>query len=167
MNVVLSCALGQVWWTDNHSCSNCDLLAYMSWMQGKLSCSCQSMNLLTETFGSSLIQNGLNFFFPSPLFPETVCCSLLFQFVLPGQGRLGGPWSGPWVCLPQPLLGMGVLYSAYSVSFNECVSLERSLPAGDQRVALPSRCDVPLHLQDENWMYTNVNGREPFMTVHA
>ena len=37
----------------------------------------------------------------------------------------------------------------------------------DQRVALPSRCDVPLHLQDENWMYTNVNGREPFMTVHA
>ena len=62
---------------------------------------------------------------------------------------------------------MGVLYSAYSVSFNECVRLERSLPAGDQRVALPSRCDVPLHLQDENWMYTNVNGREPFMTVHA
>ena len=60
---VLSCALGQVWWTDNHSCSNCDLFAYMSWMQGKLSCSCQSINLLTETFGSSLIQNGLNFFF--------------------------------------------------------------------------------------------------------
>ena len=60
--LVLSCALGQVWWTDNHSCSNCDPFAYMSWMQGKLSCSCQSMNLLTETFGSSLIQNGLNFF---------------------------------------------------------------------------------------------------------
>ena len=33
---VLSCALGQVWWTDNHSCSNCDLFAYMSWMQRKL-----------------------------------------------------------------------------------------------------------------------------------
>ena len=100
MNVVLSCALGQVWWTDNHSCSNCDSFAYMSWMQGKLSRSCQSMNLLTETFGSSLIQNGLNFFFPSPLFPETVYCSPLFQFVLPGQGGLGGPWSGPRACLP-------------------------------------------------------------------
>ena len=75
MNVVLSCALGQVWWTDNHSCSNCDSFAYMSWMQGKLSCSCQSMNLLTETFGSSLIQNGLNFFFPSPPIPRN---SLLF-----------------------------------------------------------------------------------------
>ena len=58
---VLSCALGQVWWTDNHSCSNCDLFAYMSWMRKKLACSCQSINLLTETFGSSLIQNGLNF----------------------------------------------------------------------------------------------------------
>ena len=80
----------------------------------------------------------------------------------PGRG-LVSPVAGATT----PLLGMGVLYSAYSVSFNECVRLERSLPAGDQRVALPSRCDVPLHLQDENWMYTNVNGREPFMTVHA
>ena len=40
------------------------------------------------------------FLSPPPPFPETVYCSIPFQFVLPGQGRLGGPWSGPWACLP-------------------------------------------------------------------
>ena len=30
--VVLSCALGQEWWTDNHSCSNCAFFTYMKWM---------------------------------------------------------------------------------------------------------------------------------------
>ena len=79
MNVVLSCALGQVWWTDNHSCSNCDLFAYMSWMRKKLACSCQSIDLLTETFGSSLIQNGLNFFFPSPPIPRNSLLVLIFS----------------------------------------------------------------------------------------
>ena len=146
-----------------HTCLGCK----------EASCSCQSMNLLTETFGSSLIQNGLNFFFPLPPYSQK---QFIVQFLsnlcyLVKEGwEVRGPDRGhvcPVAGATTPLLGMGVLYSAYSVSFNECVRLERSLPAGDQRVALPSRCDVPLHLQDENWMYTNVNGREPFMTVHA
>ena len=113
MNVVLSCALGQVWWTDNHSCSNCALFTYMSWMWMKLACSCQSMNLLTETFGSSLIQNGFKLFLPLPPYSQKQFIVLFFSnlcYLVKEGWEVRGPDRGyvyPVAGATRPLLGDG------------------------------------------------------------
>ena len=101
------------------------------------------MNLLTETFGSSLIQNGLNFFFPLPPYSQK---QFIVQFLsnlcyLVKEGwEVRGPDRGhvcPVAGATPPLLGMGVFMKIPKNTFAQLHrSNMRTLKVFEKRLVL-------------------------------
>ena len=88
-----------------HTCSGCEL---------KLALTCQSINLLTETFGSSLIQNGIKLFLPLPPFLSLKQFNVPFSsnlcYLVKEGWEVRGPdrgYGNPVAGATRPLLGDG------------------------------------------------------------